>query len=85
MPKNGSTHATTTHGPNVWVVRHDGGFSIKEEGSARYLILPVTQRTAIDFARLIARASRSELIVQGVGGRIRARDSHCSDPSPPKG
>ncbi|MDB4890476.1 MAG: hypothetical protein JWL61_2331 [Gemmatimonadetes bacterium] len=85
MPKHGSDHESAAHGPNVWVVRHQGGFSIKEEGSTRYLIPPVTQRIAIEFARLIARASRSELIVQSVTGRIRARDSHGFDPSPPKG
>ena len=72
-------------GPNVWVVHRDGKFSIKEERSSRYLILPTTQEIAIGVARMIARANKSELIVQGVGGRIRLRDSHGSDPFPPKG
>jgi len=40
-------------------------------------------KQGFNFARLIARASCSELIVQGVGGRIRARDNHGFDPSPP--
>ena len=60
MPKH-----TTRQGPNVWVVHRGGRFSIKEEGSCGYLIPPVPQRLAIGIARVIARANRSELIVQG--------------------
>lgn len=76
---------TPKHGPNVWVVRHGGRFSIKEERSSAYLTPPVPQRTAISIARLIARANRSELIVQGRSGRIRLRDSHGSDPLTSRG
>jgi hypothetical protein len=75
----------TKRGPNIWVVRRRAGFSIKEEGSRRYLIPPLPQRLATIIARLIARVNRSELIVQGEDGRIRARDSHGADPHPPKG
>ena len=56
-----------------------------EEGSRALLLPPVPQRTAIEIARLIARANRSELIVQDRLGRIRFRDSHGSDPFPPRG
>jgi hypothetical protein len=66
-------------GPNVWVVRHGRRFSIKEERVAAYLVPPVTQRLAITIARLVARANRSELIVQGRSARIRFRDSHGAD------
>ena len=72
-------------GPNVWVVRYRGKFSVREEGSPGYLAPPMPQRIAIAIGRLIARANRSELIVQGENGRIRARDSHGADPCPPKG
>jgi hypothetical protein len=75
----------TRRGPNVWVVRRATKFSIKEENGDEYLIPPVSQKLAISIARLIARANRSELIVQGEDGRIRLRDSHGSDPFPPKG
>jgi hypothetical protein len=40
---------------------------------------PVRQRLAISIARLVARANRSELIVQGRHGRIRFRDGHGAD------
>jgi hypothetical protein len=72
-------------GPNVWVVRRGRRYSIKEEGKAAYLIPPVSQRTAIGIARFLARANRSELIIQARSGRIRARDSHGADASPPRG
>jgi hypothetical protein len=75
MPKH-----QTGHGPNVWVVRYRERFSVKEEGRAGHLVPPIPQRVAIFIARQVARANRSELIVQGEDGRIRARDSHGSDP-----
>jgi hypothetical protein len=71
-------------GPNVWVVRLDGQFSVKEERGP-HLVPPVPQRTAIKIARLIARANKSELIVQARSGKIRLRDSHGADPFPPRG
>ena len=73
------------HGPNVWVVRHGDRFSVKEEGASAYLIPPVKQRAAIVIARAVARANKSELIIQGRSGRIRRRDSHGFDPFPPRG
>jgi hypothetical protein len=76
---------TAKRGPNVWVVCHRGRYSVKEERSPGRLTPAVPQRIAITIARLIARANRSELIIQGEGGRIRARDSHGADPYPPKG
>ena len=86
MPKHkGSAKKDAIRGPHVWVVHRAGKFSIKEEGISQFLILPTTQEIAIGVARMIARANKSELIVQGVGGRIRLRDSHGSDPFPPKG
>jgi hypothetical protein len=72
-------------GPNVWVVRDGAKYSIREEGVRRRVVRGVSQRTAIRIARLIAQQNRSELVIQAASGRIRARDSHGSDPFPPKG
>lgn len=66
-------------GPTVWVVRHGDRFSVTEEGTGIYLVPPVGQREAIRIAREVARANRSELIVQGRSGRIQFRDSHGAD------
>lgn len=73
------------HGPNIWVVRCGSRFSIRAEGDSRCLVPPITQRFAIAIGRLLARANRSELIVQGHAGRIRARDSHGFDSRHRKG
>jgi hypothetical protein len=79
MPKHRSKRGPRL-GPIVWVVRHGKRFSIKEERCPMYLVPPVPQRTAITIARLVARANRSELIVQGRTGRIRARHSQSAHP-----
>ena len=76
---------TRKKGPNIWVVRRNGRFSIKEEGRRGDLIPPQTQKVAVTIGRLIARANGSELIVQGTTGRIRMRDSHGADRFPPRG
>jgi hypothetical protein len=72
-------------GPNVWVVRRGPRFSVIEEGTGVHLVPSVSQRLAVTIARLIARANKSELIVQGRRGRIRLRDSHGRDPFPQRG
>jgi len=71
-------------GPNVLVVRFGPRFSVTEEGTRIHLVPPIPQRAAIVLARAIARANRSELIVQDRHGRICRRDSHGFDsPSAP--
>ena len=78
---------TTTRrlGPNIWVVRDQGGFTVRQEGRDCRLTPPIPQRDAVDIGRRIARANKSELLVQDRHGRIRFRDSHGCDPFPPKG
>lgn len=76
---------TRKKGPNVWVVRTGGGFSIRQEGRAGTLIPPHSQKTATTIARLLARANGSELLVQARNGRIVKRDSHGADRFPPRG
>lgn len=85
MPLASTTSAGRALGPNIWVVRHRGRYSIMLERHRCYLIPPSTQRLATSIARQLARANRSELIVQGDSGRIRLRDSHGADPFPPRG
>lgn len=70
---------------NQHVVPHDGSWAVKGAGSARATVVVDTQKEAIDRARNIARNQGAELLVHGRDGRIRERDSHGGDPSPPKG
>ena len=62
-----------------------GGWDVKAEGAERATKNLPTQQEAVEAARQIARNQRSELVVHGKDGRIRARDSYGRDPYPPKG
>ena len=70
---------------NQHVVPHDEGWAIRGSGSRRATSIHRTQQPAIDAAREIARNQRTEVFIHGRDGRIRARDSHGSDPFPPRG
>jgi len=73
-------------GRNQYVAPHPkGGWQAKGEGNVRATARTRTQKEAIDIARSIARNQKSELLIHGKDGRIRARDSYGGDPYPPKG
>ncbi len=61
---------------NQWVVKHGEGWAVKAEGSERATKCFKTQKEAIARAREIARHQKSELIITGVDGKIREKDSH---------
>ncbi len=62
-----------------------GGWDVKAEGAKGATKNLPTQREAVEVARQFARNQRTELVVHGKDGRIRARDSYGRDPYPPKG
>jgi hypothetical protein len=70
---------------NQHVVPHDGAWAVRGAGSERATSVHDTQREAIEAGREIARNQNAELFIHGRDGRIRERDSHGSDPFPPKG
>lgn len=73
-------------GKNQHVTPHpDGGWQVKGAGNARATARTSTQKDAIEIARSIAQHQGSELIIHGTDGKIRAKDSHGSDPFPPQG
>lgn len=73
-------------GKNQHVTRHSqGGWQVKGEGNSKATIRTSTQREAIEAARSIAINQRSEVVIHGTDGRIRAKDSYGNDPCPPKG
>ena len=73
-------------GRNQHVTKHSaGGWQVKGEGNSRATIRTSTQKEAIDAARSIAINKRSEVVIHGTDGRIRAKDSYGNDPCPPKG
>ncbi|MEX2376328.1 MAG: DUF2188 domain-containing protein [Dehalococcoidia bacterium] len=70
---------------NQHVVPHDDGWAVRGAGSQRASSVHDTQHAAIEAARQVARNQRTELFIHGRDGRIRERDSHGSDPFPPRG
>jgi hypothetical protein len=72
-------------GRNQHVVPRGDGWAVQGAGNSRATSVHRTQAEAIAEARGITRNQGSELLVHGRDGRIRERDSHGSDPNPPKG
>lgn len=65
--------------------RKDGHWQVKGAGNSKATRVTKTQKEAINIARNIALNQKSELIIHGRNGRIRAKDSHGNDPFPPRG
>ena len=67
------------------IVPHKDGWAIKRSGSERASHVCGTQKEAIGKGRGISRNQGTELVIHGTDGRIHERDSHGSDPCPPRG
>lgn len=65
--------------------RPDGKWQVLGAGNSRATIIADTQEKARLKAREIAINQKSEVIIHGVDGRIRAKDSYGNDPFPPRG
>ena len=70
---------------NQHVVPHPQGWAVKGEGNQKSSSVHSTQREAIGAAREIARNQGSEMLIHGVNGRIRERNTYGDDPYPPEG
>lgn len=73
-------------GKQQHVTKHpEGGWQVKGEGNTKATVRTSTQKEAIQIAREIAIHQRSELVIHGRDGKIRAKDSFGGDPFPPRG
>ena len=73
-------------GRNQHVTKHpSGGWQVKGAGNSRATVRTSTQKEAIAIARDIATNQKSEVLIHGMDGQIRAKDSYGHDPFPPKG
>ncbi|MBE6939725.1 MAG: DUF2188 domain-containing protein [Ruminococcaceae bacterium] len=73
-------------GKNQHVTPHPkGGWQVKGAGNIRATVRTATQKEAAAIAREIAIHQRSERVIHGTDGKIRAKDSYGNDPCPPKG
>lgn len=69
---------------NQHVVPNNGLWQVKRENATKATKNFGTQKEAINYARTIAKNSKSELIVHGRNGQIRDKDSYGNDSCPPK-
>ena len=69
---------------NQHVVKRDDGWAVVGEGNSRDTSVHSTQGAAIERAREIAKNSRSEVVIHGMDGKIRDKDSYGNDPFPPR-
>ena len=73
-------------GKNQHVTTHPfGGWQVKGAGNSRATKRTTTQAEARAVARSIAINQKSEVVVHGRNGQIRAKDSYGNDPFPPRG
>jgi hypothetical protein len=72
-------------GRNQHVVSHGEAWAVKAEGATEPLALFKTQGEAWEKAKSIARKERSEALLHGKNGLIRARNAYGYDPRRTKG
>jgi len=70
---------------NQHVVPAGDKWGVRGAGNSRLTRTFDTQREAIDAARETAINQQSELIIHGINGRIREKNSYGNDPFPPRG
>ena len=72
-------------GKNQHVVPSNNQWAVKGAGNIKATSLHEKQSDAISAAREIAKNQKSEALIHGANGQIRARNSYGNDPFPPKG
>jgi Uncharacterized protein conserved in bacteria (DUF2188) len=75
MPKKGDVH----------VMPSEKGWRVQIEGTGGARSTHSTQAEAAKTARRIARENRSELLIHGRNGQVRARNTYGRDPRRTKG
>ncbi len=71
-------------GTNQHVTKKDGVWRVIGEGNSRATKIFATQKEAIDYGKELAKKQQSELVIHGVNGKIRDKDSYGNDPIPPR-
>ena len=72
-------------GKNQHVVKRDNGWAVRGENNSKDTSHHSTQKEANAAARSIATNQKSEVLIHGVNGQIREKNSYGNDPFPPKG
>ena len=69
----------------IHVTPRQGGWAVSRAGSRRATSIHASQKQAEVAGRAAARKDRTEFVLHGKNGQIRAKDSYGHDPNPPKG
>lgn len=64
--------------------RPDRTWQHRADGNKRATRVTNTQQQAIDSAVGVAKNQGGEVVIHGMNGRIRSKDSYGRDPNPPK-
>lgn len=73
-------------GKNIHVThRPDGNWNVIGEGNKRPTAVVKTQKAGIEIATEKARIDHVEVVIHGLNGKIREKNSYGNDPYPPKG
>ena len=71
-------------GKNQHITKKDGVWRVIGEGNSKPTKTFNTQKEAINYGKNIAINQQAELVIHGVNGKIRDKDSYGNDPCPPK-
>lgn len=71
-------------GKNQHVVRRGPGWAVRGERNKKDTSHHGTQKEAIEKAIGIAKHQEAEVLIHGLDGKIRSKDSYGNDPNPPR-
>lgn len=69
----------------IHVVPRGDKWAVERGGASRASKIVETQREAIVVGKNLAEKGGTELLIHGVDGRIREKNSYGNDPHPPRG
>lgn len=69
---------------NQHITKKNGEWRVIGERNKKAKKKFATQKEAIDYGRKVAINQQSELVIHGVNGKIRDKDSYGNDPIPPR-
>ena len=72
-------------GKNIHVVKRGSSWAATQEKAQRASRIFPTQRETINRAREIAKNNGQEVVIHGVDGKIREKNSYGNDDCPPPG
>lgn len=71
-------------GKNQHITKKGDNWRVIGEGNSKATKNFDTQKEAINYGKQISMNQHSELVIHGVNGKIRDKDSFGHDPHPPK-